>query len=513
MVNVLAWLPHGSRAHRGSPVVTGSPTCSTRGCRSSECEALLQVCGPYIDVWKLGWGTAYLDPGLAREARPARASTACWPAPAARCSRSPGNRAWWTSTWTGPTAAGFPCVEVSCGAVTMSEAQKRALIGPAAQRFVVLGEIGAKDPRVEVTAAAWALAAAADLDAGATWVVTEGRESGTVGSVRPGRRGARRRRGGGGRRDRCRRHGVRGAPQGPAGLADPPLRPRRQPRQRGTGRGARRWRRCASGCAPTRSTARREPDEQPMSRFPDRYREVSVTDVDVPLEIDAAARAAHLAPGLPPHAVHRRAHEVTRPPWSRSARRRRRRCSATWQTSRCWPGRTRRRTCTARTSTPGSRASCVKAAADAPDARCVVVEGRYGHVSFVLDPTPVRLHVLDVAPPWPAKLVDQVERVLQTAEDLPGVLPVPHVVELSSLLPAAPSGHYLLPCRGGGMDVPGATVSLPRRGAAPRRTGRCSAAPGRGPSTTSCTTGRSRRSTPARAPSPATSTYRPARCC
>ena len=63
----------------------------------------------------------------------------------------------------------------------MSEAQKRSLIGAAAQRFVVLGEIGAKDPRVEVTASAWALAATADLGAGATWVVTEGRESGTVG--------------------------------------------------------------------------------------------------------------------------------------------------------------------------------------------------------------------------------------------------------------------------------------------------------------------------------------------
>ncbi|MDQ1670979.1 MAG: phosphosulfolactate synthase, partial [Actinomycetota bacterium] len=52
-------------------------------------------------------------------------------------------------------------------------------------RFIVLGEIGVKDPAVEVAASAWALAAAADLDAGATWVVTEGRESGTVGLFDP----------------------------------------------------------------------------------------------------------------------------------------------------------------------------------------------------------------------------------------------------------------------------------------------------------------------------------------
>jgi len=45
----------------------------------------------------------------------------------------------------------------------------------------VLAEVGAKDPLAEVGAQAWAQEAAADLAAGATWVVTEGRESGTVG--------------------------------------------------------------------------------------------------------------------------------------------------------------------------------------------------------------------------------------------------------------------------------------------------------------------------------------------
>jgi hypothetical protein len=107
----------------------------------------------------------------------------------------------------------------------------------------------------------------------------------------------------------------------------------------------------------------------------------------------------------------------------------------------------------------GVPSELVRAGQDAPGARCVVVEGRHGHVNFVLDPDPVRLHVLDVAPPRPAKLVDQVERLLQTADDLPAILPVPHVIELSDLLPAEPIGHVLLQCRGGGMDVPGATVS------------------------------------------------------
>ena len=82
-----------------------------------------------------------------------------------------------------------------------------------ATRFVVLGEIGTKDPRVPVTARAWALAAAADLEAGATWVVTEGRESGTVGLFDPDGEVRADVVGGGGRRDRCRRRSVFEAPR------------------------------------------------------------------------------------------------------------------------------------------------------------------------------------------------------------------------------------------------------------------------------------------------------------
>lgn len=100
------------------------------------------------------------------------------------------------------------------------------------------------------------------------------------------------------------------------------------------------------------------------------------------------------------------------------------------------------------------------AAEDAPGKRCVVVHGRYEHVNFILDPDPLRLHVLDVAPPWPAKLVDQVARVLDTAEDLPPVVVVDEVVSLDDLVEAAPpASHYLMPCRGGGIVRPDAQVS------------------------------------------------------
>ena len=90
------------------------------------------------------------------------------------------------------------------------------------------------------------------------------------------------------------------------------------------------------------------------------------------------------------------------------------------------------------------------AAERAPHARCVIVRGRYGHVSFIADPAPVRVTVVEVVPPRPAKLVDQLTRVLDLAEDLPPVELVPDLVDLAELAGSRPSGHYLFPCRAGG---------------------------------------------------------------
>lgn len=89
-------------------------------------------------------------------------------------------------------------------------------------------------------------------------------------------------------------------------------------------------------------------------------------------------------------------------------------------------------------------------------ARCVIVEGRYHHVSFLLDPEPIVVHVLEVVPPEPAKLLDQARRVLDVAEDLPPMLLVPDLVDLDALAP--PGVEVLLPCRGSGVAIDGAAT-------------------------------------------------------
>jgi len=101
-------------------------------------------------------------------------------------------------------------------------------------------------------------------------------------------------------------------------------------------------------------------------------------------------------------------------------------------------------------------------AMDHRDASCIVVEGRYSHVSFILNPDPLVLHVLDIVPPFPSKLLDQVQRVLDMAEGLPPVVVVPRLIDSRSQLTDTcdplPT-QVLVPCRGSGIEFEGTTVS------------------------------------------------------
>jgi len=138
------------------------------------------MCGTFVDVWKFGWGLAYLDPNL--EAKLELLATH-------RVLASPGGTLLEIAWAQGRAAeflgwardSGFPCVEISAGTVPMDGAAKARLIAEAAEHFIVLAEVGAKDPDVQLAPAEWAAEAARDLDAGATWVLAEGRASGTVG--------------------------------------------------------------------------------------------------------------------------------------------------------------------------------------------------------------------------------------------------------------------------------------------------------------------------------------------
>jgi phosphosulfolactate synthase len=147
-------------------------------------EPLLPVTGDAMDIWKMGWGTAYLEADVAAKValllrNGIRASTGGTLLEIAWAQGKADAFLDWAE------AAGFPCVEVSNGTVGMPPSEKSRLIRRVAARFIVLGEVGSKDPAALAVPAAWADEVSRDLDAGATWVVAEGRESGTVGLYDP----------------------------------------------------------------------------------------------------------------------------------------------------------------------------------------------------------------------------------------------------------------------------------------------------------------------------------------
>lgn len=83
--------------------------------------------------------------------------------------------------------------------------------------------------------------------------------------------------------------------------------------------------------------------------------------------------------------------------------------------------------------------------------RVTVVEGRFQHVNFIWEPAPIRVRVIEVVPPYPPKLVNMAETVLEYDEELPPLRLDFVPIDLREL--ARGSDHYLFPCRCAGLDL------------------------------------------------------------
>lgn len=173
-------LPGRSAKPRGA----GITHVLDKGMGLAEVSSLLASAAGLIDVWKLGWGTAYVDAAVEEKVGLLRRHgiRACVGGTLLEVAWAQ-DREEECLAWA--AAAGFDCVEVSNGTVGMPLGEKRRLIGEAARTFHVLSEVGSKDPSAPVSPDGWAAEAAGDVAAGAARVVGEGRESGTVGLYDP----------------------------------------------------------------------------------------------------------------------------------------------------------------------------------------------------------------------------------------------------------------------------------------------------------------------------------------
>ena len=141
-------------------------------------EDMLETCGDYISIVKLGWGTAYVTPNLERKLavlkdKPVVIGGTFLEAVIAQ-DKVDEYKAW-------VTRLGLSHVEISDGVIDLPRERKLELIADFARDFTVLSEVGSKDPSVEYTADEWTAWLREELEAGAWKVITEAREGGSAG--------------------------------------------------------------------------------------------------------------------------------------------------------------------------------------------------------------------------------------------------------------------------------------------------------------------------------------------
>lgn len=154
-----------------------------KGMSVADIESLLEVAAGWVDIIKFGWGTSVVVENLEIKI------DAC----AERgvdiyCGGSLFELALQRGRLDEYVAylkdRGIRLIEISDGVIALPAEEKLRHIERLARDFKVLSEVGSKDSEVVVAPSRWVKQIKEELEAGAWKVITEGRESGTVGLYR-----------------------------------------------------------------------------------------------------------------------------------------------------------------------------------------------------------------------------------------------------------------------------------------------------------------------------------------
>jgi phosphosulfolactate synthase len=145
-------------------------------------EDVLETSSEFIDIVKLGWGTAYVTPNLRRKldvlrGKPVVIGGTFFEAVVVQDKLEDYKR--WLQE------LGLTHVEISDGVIDLPRERKLELIADFARDFTVLSEVGSKDSEAVFAPYEWVGWIREELAAGAWKVITEGREGGTAGIYRP----------------------------------------------------------------------------------------------------------------------------------------------------------------------------------------------------------------------------------------------------------------------------------------------------------------------------------------
>jgi phosphosulfolactate synthase len=154
-----------------------------KGLSVEEAKNFLSVCHPHVDIVKLGFGTAFVTPNLREKIEiyqsydlPVYFGGTLFEAFLIR------NQ--FEDYISVCKEYGISYMEVSDGSITIPHAEKCGYIEKLTKYGTVLSEVGSKDAEHIIPPYKWIELMRAELNAGATYVIAEARESGNVGIYR-----------------------------------------------------------------------------------------------------------------------------------------------------------------------------------------------------------------------------------------------------------------------------------------------------------------------------------------
>jgi phosphosulfolactate synthase len=156
-----------------------------KGLSLSEVDGLIEVAGEFVDIVKLGWGTAVATGNLVEKLEryrergiPVVLGGTLTELAIAR------NRLDQLVAWV--RELGLEHFEISDGTIALQRERKVELIRRLSAEFTVLSEVGSKDDTGAITPPyRWVEQMREELEAGAWKVIAEGRGAGTAGIFRP----------------------------------------------------------------------------------------------------------------------------------------------------------------------------------------------------------------------------------------------------------------------------------------------------------------------------------------
>ncbi|WP_102349748.1 phosphosulfolactate synthase [Bacillus sp. Marseille-P3661] len=145
-----------------------------------ELKHLLEDYHRYIDIAKLGVGSAYVTPNLQEKINLYKSFNI-----KVYCGGTLFEKCYLQGTLKKYTQSlrelGVNWIEVSNGTLDIPLEERISLVEELKEDFYVLGEVGSKDSDKDLSIRSWTEEITALLDAGCQYVITEGRDSGTAG--------------------------------------------------------------------------------------------------------------------------------------------------------------------------------------------------------------------------------------------------------------------------------------------------------------------------------------------